>query len=375
MKIGLLGFGSMGKTHTYCAKNLPFFFSHTPDVCIYGVCTRNIDNAKRACEQYSLGFYTSNEDDIIYNSEIDAVDICTPNIYHYETAKKAILAGKHIYCEKPLAVTYAQAKELADLAREKGVKAQIVFNNRFLSAVIHAKELIDAGKIGRILSFNARYLHSSATDTNKNAGWKQNKDVCGGGVLFDLGSHAVDLIYYLCGEFKSVIGKSQIAYPVRRGMDGSEWKTNADEAFYMIAALENGAHGTIDVSKIAVGSNDDLSFEIRGEKGALRFNLMDLNFLEFYSCDAEDGSHGGLKGFTKIECVNRYDAPAGIFPGIKAPIGWLRGHLGSFHAFCDAVVNDKSVCPSFDDGAHIQRVLECAYISDKESREVDIKCL
>lgn len=373
MKIGLLGFGSMGKTHTYCAKNLPFFFSRTPEVCIYGVCTKNIENAKRACEEYSLGFYTSNEDDIIYNSEIDAVDICTPNIYHYETAKKAILAGKHVYCEKPLAVTYAQAKELAELAREKGVKAQIVFNNRFLSAVIRARELVCEGKIGNILSFNARYLHSSATDVNKNAGWKQNKDVCGGGVLFDLGSHALDLIYYLCGEFKSVVGKSQIAYPTRRGMDGSEWQTNADEAFYMLATLKNGAYGTIEVSKIAVGSNDDLSFEIRGDKGALRFSLMDLNYLEYYSCESEDGAYGGSRGFTKIECVNRYSAPGGIFPGIKAPIGWLRGHLGSFHAFCDSVVNDKSTCPSFDDGAYVQKILECAYTSDKEGREVEIK--
>lgn len=373
MKIGLLGFGSMGKTHTYCAKNLPFFFSHTPDVCIYGVCTRNIENAKRACEEYSLGFYTSNEDDIIYNSEIDAVDICTPNIYHYETAKKAILAGKHVYCEKPLTVTYAQAEELAALAREKGVKAQIVFNNRFLSAVIRAKELVCEGKIGSILSFNARYLHSSATDVNKNAGWKQNKDICGGGVLFDLGSHALDLIYYLCGEFDSVIGKSQIAYPTRRGMDGGEWQTNADEAFYILARLKNGARGTVEVSKIAVGSNDDLSFEVRGDKGAIRFNLMDLNYLEYYSCDSEQTSFGGTRGFTKIECVNRYSAPAGIFPGIKAPIGWLRGHLGSFHAFCDAVVNDKSAFPSFDDGAYVQKILECAYISDREGREVEIK--
>jgi predicted dehydrogenase len=156
-------------------------------------------------------------------------------------------------------------------------------------------------------------------------------------------------------------------------MDGGEWQTNADEAFYMLATLKNGAYGTIEVSKIAVGSNDDLSFEIRGDKGALRFSLMDLNYLEYYSCESEDGAYGGSRGFTKIECVNRYSAPGGIFPGIKAPIGWLRGHLGSFHAFCDSVVNDKSAFPSFDDGAYVQKILECAYTSDKEGREVEIK--
>lgn len=372
MKIGLLGFGSMGKTHAYCVQNLPYFFSSGISAQIYGVCTRNIENARRACEQYGLGFYTDNEDDIINNSEIDAVDICTPNIYHYETAKKAIMAGKHVYCEKPLAVTYEQARELAYLAKEKGVCAQIVFNNRFLSAIMRAKEIMSSGQIGKIISFSAKYLHSSATDVNKNAGWKQNKDICGGGVLFDLGSHAIDLIYYLCGEFSSVIGKSQIAYPNRRGMNGEEWSTNADEAFYMIAKLKCGAYGTIEVSKLVVGSNDELCFDIRGEHGALRFSLMDLNYLEFYSDKTQDGAYGGERGFAKIECVNRYPAPAGVFPGIKAPIGWLRGHIGSMYAFCDSVLNGKPTSPSFDEGAYVQRVLECAYISDSIGKEVTV---
>ena len=267
---------------------------------------------------------------------------------------------------------YSEAKELADLAREKGIKAQIVFNNRFISSVIRAKQIVEDGGIGNVLSFDGKYLHSSATDVNKNAGWKQNKDICGGGVLFDLGSHIIDLIYYICGEFDSVIGKSQIAYPVRKGMDGCDWETNADEAFFMIAKLKCGAVGTIEVSKLAVGANDDLTFRISGDNGAIRFDLMNPNFLEFYTNDRKGGDYGGERGFTKIECVNRYDAPGGVFPGIKAPIGWLRGHIGSFFAFCDGVVNDKKMIPSFDDGAYVQKIMECAYESDRSGKEIKI---
>lgn len=361
MKIGLLGFGSMGKTHAYCCDNLKYFFSDDLDAKIVSVCTRHEQTAKNASTRYGIPKYTTSEDDIIYDSEIDAVDISTPNVYHYETAKKAIMAGKHVYCEKPLAVTYNEARELAALAKQYNVKAMMVFNNRFLSSVIKAKEIVSSGKLGRIISFNARYLHSSALDVSK-TGWKQDKDICGGGVLFDLGSHVIDLIYYLLGEFDTVMGKSQIAFPSRIGVSGNEWKTNADEAFYMIAKLKNGAHGTLEMSKIALGSNDDLSFEIRGESGAIKFDLMDLNYLYYYSKENS--------GFTKIECVNRYDAPGGVFPGIKAPIGWLRGHIGSFHAFCDSVVNDKDTIPSFDDGAYVQLVMECAYRSDKEDKEI-----
>ena len=372
MKIGLLGFGSMGKTHTYCANNLKYFFDTDINAEISYVCTSRLETAKNTAEKYGIPKYTDNEDDVINDPAIDAIDICTPNIYHYETAKKAILKGKHIYCEKPLAVTYAQAKELSDLAKEKGVKAQIVFNNRFISSVMRAKQIVENGEIGTVLSFEGKYLHSSATDVNKNAGWKQNSDICGGGVLFDLGSHIIDLIYYICGEFDSVIGKSQIAYPVRKGMKGEEWQTNADEAFYIIARLACGAIGTIEASKISVGANDDLSFRINGEEGAIKFDLMNPNFLEFYTNERKSGPLGGERGFTKIECVNRYDAPGGIFPGIKAPIGWLRGHLGSFFSFCDCVVNNKKVSPDFDDGAYIQKIMECAYKSDKKGREIKI---
>ena len=375
MKIGLLGFGSMGKTHLYCVENLKYFFKNDLNAKIVSVCTKNIENAKKASEQYGIEKYTDNEDDIILDKSIDAIDMCTPNIYHYKTAKKAIIAGKHVYCEKPLAITYAQAKELSLLAEEYGVKCHMVFNNRFISSVMRAKEIIEAGKIGRVLSFEGKYLHSSATDINKNAGWKQNSDVCGGGVLFDLGSHIIDLIYYLCGEFDSVIGKSQIAYPVRKGMNGEEWKTNADEAFYIIARLKSGGMGTIEVSKITVGANDDLSFRISGEKGSLRFDLMNPNFIEFYSNERDGGDLGGERGYTKIECVNRYAAPGGIFPGIKAPIGWLRGHIGSFFAFCDGVKNGKELSPSFDEGAYVQKVMECAYRSDKEGAEIKISSL
>ncbi|MBQ7226201.1 MAG: Gfo/Idh/MocA family oxidoreductase [Clostridia bacterium] len=372
MKIGILGFGSMGKTHAYCIKNLPFFFGSSFDVQVLGVCTRNLANAENAAKAYDLGFYTDNEDDIIYNSEIDAVDICTPNIYHYETAKKAILAGKHVYCEKPLAVNYAQARELSDLARERGVKCQMVFNNRFMSPIMRAKEIINEGKVGRVLSFSVKYLHSSALDTEKKAGWKQDKDICGGGVLFDLGSHAVDLIYHLCGELESVIGKSQIAYPLRTGVGGQPWETNADEAFYMIATLKGGGVGTFEISKITTGANDDLVLEIHGDKGSIKFDLMDPNFLYFYDASAQGGNLGGYCGYTKIECVNRYPAPGGIFPGIKAPIGWLRGHLGSYYSFVDSVENNKKPMPDFESGAYVQLILERAYESARLGKELKV---
>ena len=365
MKIGLIGFGSMGRTHSWCVNNLKYFYRPLDIEASYAaVCTSREETARAAAEFLGIDRYTTCEDDIINAPDIDIIDICTPNVFHYETLKKAINAGKHVYCEKPLCITYEQAVEIAELAEKKGITAQMVFNNRFLPPVLRAKEIISSGKLGRILSFRCEYLHSSAADPNKNAGWKQNRDVCGAGTLFDLGSHAVDLMYYLCGNIVNVKGQSQIAYPERRGANGELWKTNADEAFYMICTLENGAVGTIEASKVAVGSNDDLNFAIYGEKGALRFSLMEPNWLYYYASEAEGGSFGGSKGFTKIECCGRYDAPGGVFPSFKAPIGWLRGHMHCMYSFLSAVKDGKKASPSLSEGAAVQHVLQMALESD-----------
>lgn len=365
MNIGILGFGFMGKTHAYAVHNLHYFYNNlTFKAKIKGVCTRSIQTASTASIIYDIEKAVTNEDVLINDPDIEIIDICTPNIYHYESLKKAINAGKHIYCEKPLCVTAAQAYEIADLAEQKGIIAQIVFNNRFMSSVMRAKQLIDGGRLGNILSFRCAYLHSSCTDLNKNAGWKQNKDICGGGVLFDLGSHAIDLIYWLCGEFDNVIGRGQIAHKSRKGMDGKEWQTNADEAFYIIAELKNGACGTIEANKIAIGENDSMKFEIYGDKGAIKFDLMDPNWLWFYDDTRTGGELGGDKGFTRIECVGRYPEPGNVFPSIKAPVGWLRGHVGSMYSFLNSVNKNTPATPSFNDAAHVQWIMEEAYKSD-----------
>lgn len=363
MNVGLLGFGNMGRTHAYAVANLPFFYGNLPfSARVYGVCTRDPVHAEEAAATYGFPVVFRSEEELLASPEIDVVDICTPNIYHYDTILSALKHGKHVLCEKPLCVTEEQAAQAARLAAETGLTTGIVFNNRFLLPVMRAKELIDAGRLGRILSFRGAYYHSSATDVNRKAGWKQDRTICGGGVLFDLGSHILDLIYYLCGPFDEVSGRSRIAFPVRTGMDGKAWETNADEAFYLTAALRSGAVGTIETGKIFVGTNDDLTFEIYGTDGALKFDLMNPNWLYFYDKSLPEA------GFTRIECVGRYPAPGGAFPGAKAPVGWLRGHVGSMYSFLNCVHERRPACPSFADALHIQAVMAAAYRSAESGR-------
>jgi len=362
LKIGLLGFGSMGRTHTWAIQNIPFFYGEPPfSAAVSGVCTTTQEKSDRVAKSFSIPLATTNEDDLINHPDIDIIDICTPNIYHFETLKKAIASGKHILCEKPLCVSPKEAKEILSLCKNPDQILGMVFNYRHLAPVMRAKQLIDQGRIGRVLSFHGAYLHNSATDINRPAGWKQDRTVCGGGVLFDLGSHMIDLIGWLCSPITEVSGLSQIAYPSRLGRNGEPWTTNADESFYMLAKTEKGASGTIAVGKLQVGTNDDLSFEIYGEHGALRFSLMEPNWLYFYDGKAPDGEMGGEKGFVRIECVGRY--PGLIFPSPKAPAGWLYSHLASMYHYLSAVAAGEPFEPSVQTGAYVQSVMDTAYRS------------
>ena len=372
IRIGLVGAGFMGKTHLWSARNLPFFYKtaelgFTAEVA--AVCASSLGRAEAFAAEYGIPRAVASPEELIADPEIDVIDICTPNPLHFAVAKAAILAGKSVLCEKPLTVTATEAHELARLAEERGVICGTVFNNRFLAPVMRARQLMDEGKLGRILSFEFTYRHNSCIDPDRRVGWKQTAEA-GGGTWYDLGPHMVDLCHYLCGELSFVLGKSQIAYPTHLKADGTVWETDADEAFYVICGTGDGAMGTITVSKLTQGANDELTFLVNGERGSLSFSLMDPNYLNFYDATAVGSPMGGVRGYTRIECVGRYPSPASGFPAIKAPQGWLRGHMGCMAAYLTAVANETAFSPSFADGAYVQRILEAAAESDRLGREV-----
>ena len=385
INVAVVGTGFMGRTHSYSIANLPFFYDSLPyKAVLHTVCDIFEETVRKIRDEWGFLHAETDFGKVLANKEIDVIDICTPNIYHYDMIMKSLDAGKNVYCEKPLAINYEQAEKILEklesVNEPQNLICASVFQNRFTPAVLKAKQLISEGRLGRIISFRTAYLHNSNIDLTKNASWKQDATIGGGGVLFDLGSHVIDLVRFLCREnpaetiqdndIESVFGKSQIFFPVRKGTDGKEWHTNADEAFYITAQLKSGAIGTIESSKLATGTNSDLSFVIYGEKGALRYSLMQPNYLEFYDNTRPDGDYGGEKGFTQIECVQRYQKPGNIFPGPKLPVGWVRLHMHNMYLYMDSLYNNSlnKLSPTFYDGAAVQKIMETAYLSDKTKK-------
>lgn len=363
--VGILGYGFMGKAHTYGYRTLPLYYENLPfKVRLVGVCNRTFSKAEKAKEDIGFEFATDNPEDLFRREDIDVINVCTPNNVHRDHVIGALKAGKHVYCDKPLTATYDESNEILEVLKRVDLTTQMAFQNRFFPATLKAKALVDQGFLGNVLSFRALYLHSGSVDPNRPMGWKMEKSM-GGGVLGDLGSHVLDMIYYLLGGYDEIFAHNTILYPERPHPLGGIAEVEAEDLSLLIVKMKGGGIGTIEASKIATGTNDELIFEIHGDKGAMRFNMMAPDWLEVYDNTLPEGEYGGDRGFKRIECVQRYNSPGGKFVHSKASIGWIRAHVHSLYNFIDNVYRGRSSSPSIEDGAYIQYVMDKA----KESNE------
>ena len=354
--VGIIGFGFMGKVHAYDYRSLPIYYEPVPvRTKLVGVAVATPARAQLAVEEAGFEFSTTDWRELVARDDIHIIDICSPNSLHTDQLLAAIAAGKHIYCDKPLVVG-AEAMERVEAAlRSYGGVGQMALQYRFYPATLRAKRLMEEGFVGKVVSFRGAYLHSGSLDPMKPMGWKQLKSEAGG-VLHDMAPHIVDMMDYLVGPLASVYTQTHILYPKRPNARGEMVPVEAEDLMVMLAKLPNGTIGVIETSKITAGAEDELRFEIHGDKGALRFNSMDPNYLDAYDLRDAETPLGGQRGWRRIACIQRYEKPAG-FPGPKFSIGWIRAHLHSLYTFLDAIATGKPSHPSLLDGLNLQYLL------------------
>ena len=374
-RVGIIGFGFIGKVHAYGYQNLPFYYDPLPLLArITHVATSRQSSAEKAKQTLGAEVAATDYRAITENPAIDIVDICTPNHLHREALLSAIRHQKHIYCDKPLAATMAEAEEIeAALADHRGT-AQMTFQNRFYPATMRAKQLVDEGVLGQMLSFRIAYLHGGSASPDAPLKWKLAA-AAGGGVIADLASHVLDLADWLIGPFGAVMAATQIAYPERPSTTDPAQKLPVDteDAVVLLARMASGALGTIEATKIATGSEDELRLELHGSRGALRYNGMDPHHLELHDATAADRPLGGLRGWNRIDAGQRYPAPATGFPTAKAPTGWLCSHTACLGNFLQAVADGRPAQPDLRQGIRVQRLMECLRQSARKRCWIDVR--
>ena len=372
--VGFVGFGFIAKVHAYGYINLPLYYpSLSGKARITHVCAGHAQSAKLGAAQIGAEKACTDYRDVTEDPDVDIVHICTPNNLHKDALLSAMRNNKHIYCDKPLTATMAEAEEIRAALPSYAGTSQMTLQNRFFPATMRAKQLIDDGFLGKVLQFRAAYLHAGSADPSAPLKWKLSSKY-GGGVIADLGPHVLDLVQHLVGDFAEVAASTQIAYPMRPSLEHpNEMATvDAEDAFTLLAHMVNGAHGSIEASKIATGAEDELRIEIHGSNGAIRFNGMDAHFLEVYDCQAANEPIGGLRGWTQVATGQRYPSPANGFPSPKNSIGWMRGHMACLANFLQDVVDGKPGDPGLVEGINLQQVLDSVKRSAGERTWVTI---
>jgi len=357
LAVGLIGYNFMGKAHSNAWRQAPRFFNLPVNVRLKTICGRNRAAVKKAAAK--LGWENAQTDwrRVIDDSEIDVVDICTPNDTHCEIAIAAAQAGKAILCEKPLARNVDEAERMLHAVKKARVVNMVCHNYRRIPAIVLAKRLIERGDLGEcIFHFRARYAQDWIVDPNFPLVWRLRSNIAGSGALGDIFSHIVDLARYLVGEFREICGATDTFVKQRplkknRRVKG---KVTVDDAVTMIGRFKNGALASLEATRFAPGRKNSITLEINGSTGSLFFDLEEMNRLKFYSTrDPQD-----RQGFRDIIVTE----PTHPYIDNWWPPGHIIGYEHSFtHTIADfvkALTGGKSVQPTFADGLHNQCVLD-----------------
>ncbi len=368
--IGMLGYAFMGKAHTNAFKKIPYMMYPPPAIPkLVALCGRNEEATRAAAERYGYEKVYTDWREMIADPAVHIFDNGGPNNIHAEPTIAAARAGKHVFCEKPLARTAAEAKTMLDAVNAAGVKHMVAFNYRFVPAIRLAYELISSGKLGRIYHFRAVYLQEwIMPHYNTGMIWRTDKETAGSGALGDLGAHIIDLARFLCGEIKSVGALTKTFIPERSGQ-----KVEVDDAFVSVAEFENGAVGTLEASRFAGGNKNGEKLEINGEKGSIRFNMERMNELEVFWVGDEPKETQGWRTVLVSESYHPWWSnwwPQGHI------IGWEHTFIHEITHFLDCIVNDKDVAPfgaNFEDGYRAAVVCDGILESAATRRMVDLK--
>ncbi|WP_175543718.1 Gfo/Idh/MocA family protein [Micromonospora pattaloongensis] len=386
----MIGYAFMGAAHSQAWRTVNRVFDLPVRARMAAICGRDESKVAEAADRLGWESHTTDWRALVARDDIDVIDICTPGDSHAEIAQAALAAGKHVLCEKPLANTAEEAREMtaaAEAARAAGVLAMCGFNYRRVPAIALMRQLVQAGRLGVIRHVRASYLQDWIVDPQFPLVWRLQKDKAGSGALGDIGAHIIDTTQYITGQrITAVSGLTETFVPERPlpvqasglaasaggGPDGAAPATGpvtVDDAALFLARLDGGAIGTYEATRFATGRKNGIRIEINGSLGTVAFDFERMNELEFYDATLPSQE----QGFSRI-LVTEPDHP---YLSAWWPAGHLIGYEHSFthqaRDFLEALATGVDPSPSFADALQVQLVLDAVERSAEQQAWIAVE--
>ena len=359
LNIGVVGYGFMGRTHSNAYKRVNDFFDLEYRPVLKAVCGRTAQGAQDFAEKWGYESFDTDWRKLVKRKDIDAIDICTPNNTHAEIALAAAAAGKMILCEKPLAMNMVEGQKMVDAVEKAGVPNTVWYNYRRIPAVTLAKQLLGAGRLGKIFHYRANFLQDWTISADLPQGgtglWRLDVAAAGSGVTGDLLAHCIDTALWLNGSIGSVCAMTETFIKERKhNLTGKVEPVGIDDACAFLCRFENGSLGVFESTRYARGHKALYTFEINGEKASIKWDLEDLHRLEYF--DHRDDSI--VRGWHSVH-VTDSDMPYmknWWVPGLQ--IGYEHTFVHQVADFLENLAKGEPTAPTFRDALATQAVCD-----------------
>ena len=368
LRLGLIGSGFIGRAHAMAISTVgPVFGVPTPRKVVLA----DSDPTRARAAATSLGFERSTGDwrDLLADPEVDVVDICTPNHLHREMALAAIAAGKHVWCEKPLAITAEHSREVAEAARAAGVVNLVGFNYACNPLIKVAQQMISAGEIGQLRGLSGCYYEDYMADPAVPWSWRCVRELAGAGALADLGTHLINAARTLAGPITRVNGSLRTLVAERSDpATGRLRPVENEDVAHVLVEFADGIQGTFDISRAATGYKCGLRFSVFGSNGTIEFDQERMNELRLYRSD----DAAGRRGFRTILTGPEHPDYRAFCPAPGHGLGYNDLKVIEARNLVEAIAGTRACAPDFEEGWRVQQVVEAIERSHAEGGWVEV---
>src|SRR5687767_695653 len=376
LRIGMVGYGFMGRAHSNAYRRVNNFFDVAYQPVLQAVCARDKAKAQQFADTWGYASVESDWRKLVERPDIDAIDICVPNNLHHDIAIAAAGAGKMILCEKPLSMNAGEGEEMVAAVERAGVPNTVWYNYRRVPAVTLAKKLIDEGRLGRIFHYRANFLQDWTISADLPQGgtglWRLDVAAAGSGVSGDLLAHCIDTAIWLNGSIANLSAMTETFIKERKHtLTGKVEKVGIDDACTFMCHFDNGSLGLFESTRYARGHKALYTFEINGENASIKWDLHDLHRLQYF--DYKDESR--LRAWKSIHVTDHGGEHPYMdkwwVPGLQ--IGYEHSFVHQVADFLKGLETGTPAMPDFRDALRTQYVCDAVLASAKGGKWVDVE--